>query len=241
MTCLKHAMVLAAGFGKRLRPITNDLPKALIKLQGTTLLDRALLKCRKQNVRRIVVNTHYLANKIYSHLKDYNDVILSPEASILETGGGVCKALPLLGTGPFFVVNSDCVWTDGQVPALRRLSEAWQKGNMDGLLLLKPKNYGVGYRGRGDFAVDKEGRLSRRGRNTDAPFAFMGIQILHPRLFSGYKIGKFSLNKVYDDAISHGRLFGLIHDGNWFHVSTPADLKNTERIFSKIQQTKLIS
>ncbi len=229
-----HAMVLAAGFGTRMRPITDTLPKPLVRVAGQTMLDRALDKLAAAGVGRAVVNTHYLADQIADHVggRKAPAITVSHEADVLETGGGVLNALPELGDGPFFVVNSDSIWDDGPTPALTRLAAAWDDAEMDALLLVHPTVSAVGYHGRGDFQLDIEGRLSRRREQQLAPFLFTGLQILHPRVFEGMAPGKFSLNRIYDRALEAGRLFGLRHDGAWYHVGTPETLDQVEAIFA---------
>lgn len=229
-----HAMVLAAGLGVRMRPITDTLPKPLVQVAGETMLDRALDKLAAAGVERAVVNTHYLADQIADHVKgrETPKITLSHEADVLETGGGVVKALPDLGDGPFFVVNSDSIWDDGPIPALSRLAATWDDAAMDALLLVHPTVSAVGYHGSGDFFLDLSGRLARRREQQIAPFLFTGLQILHPRLFAGIEPGKFSLNRVYDKALEAGRLYGLRHDGAWYHVGTPEALNEVEAIFT---------
>lgn len=227
-------MVLAAGFGERMRPLTASMPKPLIPLAGRPLLDRVLDSLAAAGVREAVVNTHYLGDRIAAHLADHVEgraapaVRLSPEAEILETGGGVQHALPLLGTSPFYAVNSDSVWIDGPTPALARMARTWDPERMDALLLLFPTVTAVGYSGRGDFFMEPDGLLARRQETDVAPFVFTGVQILHPRLFDGMAPGKYSLNRVYDRALEAGRLFGLRHDGAWYHVGTPLELALAE-------------
>lgn len=229
-----HAMVLAAGLGTRMRPITDTLPKPLVRVAGETMLDRALDKLAAAGVERAVVNTHYLADQIAAHVEGRTapNITVSHEADVLETGGGVQNALPDLGDGPFFVVNSDSIWDDGPIPALTRLAAAWDEASMDALLLVHPTVSAVGYQGRGDFFLDLAGRLARRREQQIAPFLFTGLQILHPRLFEGLEPGKFSLNRIYDRALGAHRLSGLRHDGAWYHVGTPEALDQVEAIFS---------
>lgn len=227
---IHHAMVLAAGLGLRMRPITLTTPKPLVKVAGRTMLDRALDHLSRAGVENMVVNTHWLPDSIKEHLADHADVRLSHEDVLLETGGGVAKALPLLGHDPFYVVNSDIIWTDGEVPALERLAHAWNGQDMDALLLLQPVESAVGYEGNGDFFINGNDTLRRRGESPSAPLLFSGVQILHPRLFEGCPEGKFSLNILYDRALAHGRLYGLVHDGGWYHVGTPEALPEVERL-----------
>jgi MurNAc alpha-1-phosphate uridylyltransferase len=229
---VERAMVLAAGLGVRMRPLTDTRPKALVELHGVTMLDRAFAKCRAAGVSSIVVNSHYRAEMIHSHVAAMGDIVLSTEDDLLETGGGVCNALPHLGSQPFYVVNCDSVWNDKSSPALERLSETWWDDEMDGLLLLQPTEVAVGYDGAGDFSIDAAGRMRRRAEGDSLPLVFMGVQLLHPRLFEGCMVARYSLNRLYDRALAAGRLFGLIHDGDWFHVGTPEDLAEVERLMS---------
>ncbi len=224
------AMVLAAGLGKRMRPLTDDLPKPLVVLAGRTLLDRALDRLAAAGVGQIVVNSHYRADMIAAHLAGRADITLSPEEVLLETGGGVQAALPHLGTGPFFVVNSDAVWRDGPTPALERLAGHWNDETMDALLLMVPTPAIAGgtVNDKGDYHLEPDGRARRRGEGDIAPFLFGGIQVLHPRLFEGAPDGPFSLNVLYDRAEAAGRLHGMRHDGDWYHVGTPGDLAVAE-------------
>ncbi len=227
-----RAMVLAAGLGLRLRPLTETTPKPLVAVAGRTLLDRALDRLARAGIDEAVVNVHYLAHKIEAHLASRTEprIVLSRETDqLLETGGGVTKALPLLGTDPFFVVNADIAWEDGAVPALRRLAEAWDDSAMDALLLLHPVGTATGYDGVGDYAVDESGLLRRRRDEASAPYVFTGIQLLHPRLFDGAPAGPFSLARLYDRAQEAGRLYGILHDGDWHHIGTMAGLEVAEQ------------
>jgi MurNAc alpha-1-phosphate uridylyltransferase len=227
------AMVLAAGLGTRMRPLTDDKPKPMVTLAGRTLLDWALDRLAAAGVRRTVVNTHYFAEVIHRHLDGRAGIVISHEADILETGGGVRRALPLLGDRPFFVVNSDAVWLDGPAPALTRLAAAWDGSRMDALLLLQPVGVASGYAGPGDYHRAPDGTLRRRGPSETAPYLFAGVQILHPRLFAGAPDGRFSLNLLYDAAQAPGRLYGIVHDAEWFHVGTPDDLARTEDFLAR--------
>lgn len=225
------AMVLAAGLGTRLRPITDHLPKPLVAVAGRAMLDRVLDALRDAGVMRCVVNTHYLAPMIEAHLahRVAPEVELSREDELLDTGGGVARALGSLGAGPFFVINADILWQEGPGgAALARLAAAFDSKQMDALLLLVPRERSVGYDGPGDFISDNLGRLGRRGGAAFAPYVFTGLQILNPRLFGDCADGAFSLNILYDRAIASGRLFGLEHTGRWFHIGTPAGLDLAE-------------
>jgi MurNAc alpha-1-phosphate uridylyltransferase len=229
----RRAMVLAAGLGKRMRPLTDTTPKPLLKVAGRTLLDCALDRLAEAKVERAVVNVHYLGEQIEAHLKARSvpPIAISRESALLETGGGVAKALPLLGEAPFYAVNADVLWLDGSMPALRRMARAWDDARMDALLLMQSTATARGYEGRGDYFLDSLGRLRRRRANEVAPYVYAALQILHPRLFADAPAGAFSLNVLYDKAQAAGRLWGLVHDGLWFHVGTPEDLAATEREF----------
>lgn len=227
---ISRAMVLAAGLGLRMRPITDSLPKPLIEVAGRTLLDHALDRLEDAGVGFAVVNTHYLASRIELHLRRRRSPVirLSHEPILLETGGGVTQALPHLREGPFFVVNGDALWLDGTESTLGRLAGAWDDATMDALLLLHFTADAFGYEGNGDFMVDSVGRLRRRPEREISPYLFTGIQVLHPRLFEGAPSGPFSLNRLYDRAMEAGRLYGIVHDGEWFHIGTPDGLAEAE-------------
>ncbi len=224
-------MVLAAGRGERLRPLTDTRPKPLIEVVGRTLLDRALDRLADGGIALAVVNAHHLGGMIEAHAKTRQnpEIVVSPEADLLDTGGGVRQALRYLGSGPFFVVNGDVVWLDGRRRALDRLAEGWDDGRMDALLLVHATVRAFGYRGAGDFVLDGAGGVRRRREREVAPFVFTGVELLHPRLFDGApKDGPFSLNLLFDRAIAARRLFALVHDGEWFHVGTPDALAEAE-------------
>lgn len=227
----KTAMVLAAGLGLRMRPLTLDLPKAMVEVKGRALIDRALDRLVAAGVRRAVVNLHHKGNTLKRHLAARHDIEIAfsdETEALLETGGGVAKALPLLGPAPFFVVNSDVIWFDAQGDSLQALAAGWDDAAMDALLLVHPTVTAIGYNGRGDFEMASDGRLTRREERHVAPFLFTGVQMLHPRLFDGAPAGAFSLNRLYDKAAESGRLFGLRHQGIWMDVGTPAGLKAAE-------------
>ncbi len=227
----KRAMVLAAGYGKRMRPLTATTPKPLISVAGKALLDHCLDGLAACGVKTAVVNVHYLADLVEAHLRRRQapQVIVSDErAGLLDTGGGIARALPHLGDEPFFLRNCDSFWLEGVRPNLRWLSEGWDDDSMDGLLLLASTVKSVGYRGRGDFDLDKQGRLSRRAERTVAPFVYAGGAILHPRLFAGAPDGAFSLNLLFDRAIEAQRLFGVRLDGLWINVESPEAIAAAE-------------
>lgn len=229
-----RAMVLAAGLGLRLRPITAELPKPLVAVGGHTMLDRALDHLAASGVEFAIVNCHYHSDQIEAHLggRDRPRTVPSRETTLLDTGGGVAKALPVLGPDPFFVVNADVVWRDGRRKTLERLADGWRGADMDALVLLHPTVKAFGYDGDGDFTVDQLGRVRRRDPNLVAPYVFTGMQILHPRLFDGAPAGAFSLNLLYDRAIEAGRLFAIVHDGDWFHIGTPEALSEADEELS---------
>lgn len=231
---ISRAMVLAAGLGKRMRPLTDDRPKPLVQLAGRTLLDRALDNLAAGGITRFVVNSHYKGEMIAAHLVNRADIVLSPEEILLETGGGVKAALAHLGDDAFFVVNSDAVWRDGAESTVARMASRWDDDTMDALLLLVPMTAIEGNMGNhpGDYHLEADGRARRRVQGETAPFLFGGIQILHPRLFEGAPDGPFSLNILYDRAQQAGRLHGLRHDGEWYHVGTPEELATTEPAFA---------
>ncbi len=233
---VRRAMVLAAGLGLRMRPLTATRPKPLIELGGRTLLDHALDRLAEAGIADAVVNSHYLGHMIAAHVADRSAprIIVSPEDELLETGGGIARALPHLGDDPFFVVNADISWRDSDRPALARLSEAWRGDDMDGLLLVQDKAAAIGYDSAGDFFMSSAGILSRRGDAPAAPYVFTGIQLLHPRLFADVPSGPFSLNLLFDRALAAGRLYGLAHDGEWFHVGTPEALAEAEERLARL-------
>lgn len=235
-----RAMVLAAGLGLRMRPITEKLPKPLVDVGGRTLLDRALDHLEAVGVEQAVVNTHYLPEMIEKHLsaRKRPAIAISREDELLETGGGVFKALERLGDGPFYVVNSDIAWVDGATSALGRLAAAWDDRRMDALLLVMPKERAGDYEGTGDYFMAPQGALRRRKPGEPAPFVFCGVQILHPRLFAGAKPGRFSLNLLYDRAEAAGRLYAVVHDGAWYHIGTPAALAQAGRELARADKKK---
>ena len=227
------AMVLAAGLGTRLRPITDTLPKPLIPVAGRSLLDRCLDRLVEAGVTRAVVNIHWLGDKIRNHLLQRGDIAItiSDESDLLlETGGGIVHALPLLGDAPFIAVNADLIWRDAGRNSLHELANAFDPATMDAILLLQPRGRATGYGGAGDFELDKAGRLIRRGNRTQASFVYTGVQILHPRLLASCPAGAFSLNLLYDRALAAGRLHGLVHDGDWMDVGSHDGLAAAEAL-----------
>jgi len=231
MTAPRSAMVLAAGLGKRMRPLTDTVPKPLVPVAGKALIDYTLDRLADAGVETAVVNVHYFADKIEGHLKGRTrpKIVISDErAELLDTGGGVVKALPLLGAAPFFHVNSDTIWIEGVTPNLKRLGAMFDSTTMDGLLLLAATATSIGYDGRGDFSMSPDGRLAWRAERDVVPFVYAGAAILAPALFRNASPGAFSLNALFDRAIEAGRLFGTRLEGTWMHVGTPAAVKAAE-------------
>lgn len=230
------AMVMAAGKGTRMRPLTATRPKPLIEVAGTTLLDHVLDHLRAAGVGRIVVNVHYFADSLEAHLKsrarDFDVVISDERDELLETGGGLMKAKALLGDDPFLCVNTDNFWVDGPVDGIRLLASQWDDDRMDALMLLVPLARAHNHSGRGDFQMDPWGRLSRRKPGRMAPYVWTGIQMLSQRLLVDPPATAFSTNVFWDRAISAGRCFGVVHQGLWFDVGTPAAIPKTEAMLA---------
>ena len=231
-------MVLAAGFGERMRPLTLRMPKPLVPLAGKPLLDHVLDRLAAAGVTAAVVNVHYLPEQLEAHLaarrgKPPETLVSDERGVLLDTGGGTKKALPLLGRGPFFIHNADSVWTEGAAPALTRMLRKWNPAAMDCLLLLAPTATSIGYAAKGDFAMDAEGRLARRGANEIVPFAFAGVSLCDERLFKDAPEGRFSLNLLWDRALAKGKLYGVRLDGRWMHVGTPDALAEAETLFER--------
>lgn len=230
------AMVLAAGFGSRMRPLTDTRPKPLIAVAGKALLDHVLDRLAASGVSRAVVNVHYLADQIEAHLASRKtpQVVISDERNgLLDTGGGVVRALPLLGERPFFHLNSDSIWIEGLKPNLDRLAESFDASEMDALLLLAPAADSIGYSGRGDYSMAKSGLLKRRKEQEIAPFVFAGAAILSPALFRNVPSDAFSLTTLFDRAEAQGRLHGLRLDGLWMHVGTPEAIVAAEEAIAR--------
>lgn len=233
----KQAMVLAAGFGKRMRPLTDRMPKPLIGVAGRSLIDRAIDRLSEAGVERVVVNTSYKAQMLEAHLSQRTSphIVFSREAEPLETGGGIAQALPHFADKPFFAVNGDVVWLDGRQPALERLAAQWEMG-LDALLLLHPVESAIGYEGSGDFDISGGGMLIRCPPDGTAHYVYAGVQLLHPRLFRGSPKGAFSLNLLYDNAMhtTPPRIKALIHDGVWLHVGDVEGLRLAEAYLSAL-------
>lgn len=234
---LGTAMVLAAGLGKRMRPLTATRPKPLVEVAGKPLLDHALDRIRAAGIGRVIVNVHYLADSLEAHLRRKAsdlDVRISDERErLLETGGGVSQALPLIPDEHFLVVNSDNLWIDGPVDAISLLADGWDDARMDALLLLVPLARANCHSGIGDFHMDPGGRIVRRRASKVAPFVYTGLQIVSKRLFTDLPEGPFSFNLLWNRAITADRAFGLVHQGLWFDVGTPPAIAKTEAILGR--------
>jgi MurNAc alpha-1-phosphate uridylyltransferase len=227
----RRAMVLAAGFGTRMRAHDPQIPKPLVTVGGRPLIDYVLDRLAAAAVEQAVVNVHYMADQIERHLASRRSprIIISDErAELLNTGGGVIKALPHLGPGPFFHVNSDTIWIDGVTPNLTRLAGAFDQERMDGLLLMASTTSSIGYGGRGDFNMAPDGRLARRGERDVVPFVYAGAAILTPDFFAGIPPGPSSMSPLFNRAIEAERLFGLRLEGTWMHVGTPEAVRAAE-------------
>jgi N-acetyl-alpha-D-muramate 1-phosphate uridylyltransferase len=229
---IESALVLAAGLGKRMRPLTATRPKPLVRVAGKALIDHSLDRIAAAGIGQVVVNSHYLADALEAHLRGGNwpfAVTISDERDLLlETGGGMVKAAPLLTGDPLLVVNSDNIWTDGPGDTIHQLARIWDDARMDALLLLVRHAGAVGHSGKGDFHMTARGLISRRKPGRVAPFVYTGIQLVSRRLLEGAPAGPFSTNILWDRAIAAGRLFGIAHQGQWFEVGTPQAIAPTE-------------
>jgi len=226
------AMIMAAGLGKRMRPLTATRPKPLVEVAGKALLDHVLDRLRAAGVKKVVVNVHYLADAVEAHLESRDhglEFAISDERGLLmETGGGLVQAAELIDSDPFLAVNSDNYWVDGPADTLKLLASHWDAAKMDALLLLVPLARAQNHRGMGDFHMDRQGRVRRREKGRVAPFVFTGIQMMSKRLLRDAPEGPFSTNVLWDRAIEEGRCFGAVHQGLWFDVGTPKSIKLTE-------------
>jgi N-acetyl-alpha-D-muramate 1-phosphate uridylyltransferase len=228
----RRAMVLAAGLGTRMHPLTTRIPKPLVLVGGKPLIDHVLDRLADAGVERAVVNVHHFAEQLQRHLatRSKPQIVISDERGLLlGTGGGVVKALAALGEAPFFHINSDTIWIDGVKPNLQRLAEAFDPARMDALLLLAPTTGSIGYAGRGDFAFAADGRLRRRGEREVVPFVYAGAALLSPALFADAPQGEFPLTDLFDRAAEAGRLYGLRLEGLWMHVGTPDAIAMAEK------------
>lgn len=224
MSQVTRAMIMGAGLGTRMRPLTDDRPKPMVTVAGRTLIDHAIDRLIAAGVSKIVVNVHYKADVLQAHLNQRRDVeiVYSDETEkLLDTGGGVVKAMPHFGGEPFFVINSDSIWVEGHSPALPAMQKLWDPSRMDALLLLAEMETAMGYDGDGDFVLEADGAVARAKGRSEQPYAYPGVQIVHPRLFDGAPDGAFSTNIVWNMAIANRRLRGMVLDGVWIHVGTP--------------------
>lgn len=231
---IKTAMVLAAGHGTRMRPLTNDRSKAMVEVGGQPLIDHMIDRLLDVGIERIVVNVHAHADHLEAHLKDrqndYELIISDERDALLETGGGVVKALPLLGDDPIFICNIDAIWLEA-VPALPAMIKAWDAGTMDDLLLLAPIGATMGYDGKGDFLQSRDGRIERR-LGDSAPFVYAGVQIASIPPMRGYDVAPFSRNVMWTQSLASGRGFGHVMDGFWMHVGDPQAREMAEAILA---------
>jgi len=228
----RNAMVLAAGLGQRMRPLTDTKPKPLVAVAGKPLIDHVLDRLAAAGAERAVVNVHYRAEQIIEHVagRKRPQITISDERGVLlNTGGGVVKALPHLGNAPFFHMNSDTIWIEGVSPNLDRLAQAFDPARMHALLLLAPTAGSIGYSGRGDFVMQSDGRLDARGERETAPFVYAGAAIFSPALFQNAPAGEFSLTVLFKRAQEQGRLCGLRLEGLWMHVGTPEAVGEAEQ------------
>lgn len=227
-------MVLAAGLGMRMRPLTLKTPKPLLRIKGRTMLDLALDKLVAAGITCAVVNTYYLAKQIEAHLKSRRDIeiVISRENDLLDTGGGIAKALPHFGGLPFFCLNSDLPWIDGETPSLTRMRDAWKPKMMDALLLVMRTERARGFSPSGDFGMDKDGKIKRKNVPVPRPFVMISAQILKPELFAHPTAKVFSNNIIWDAAEAKGRLYGIEHNGACYHVGTPDDLRTANNLLA---------
>lgn len=233
------AMVMAAGLGKRMRPLTATRPKPLVEVGGKTLLDHTIDHLRGAGVKRAVVNVHYLADQMEAHLrarvKDMEVVISDERQQLMETGGGIVQARERLGDKPFLCVNSDNLWIDGPIDAIRQLAAVWDDDKMDALVLLVPLARANCHSGQGDFRMDPFGRITeRRKPGRLAPFVFIGVSILSPRIIRDWPEGPFSTNLFFTRALEAGRLWGVVHQGLWFDVGTPGAVGEAEAVLAEM-------
>ncbi|MEH6789636.1 nucleotidyltransferase family protein [Parasphingorhabdus sp.] len=232
MTQIDTAMIMAAGLGTRMRPLTDDRPKPLVEVAGRPMIDHCLDKLARAGVETVIVNVHYRADQMEAHLAALpfpGKILVSDErVQLMETGGGLVQAEPLIAAETFFCLNSDNLWTDGPVSSLHRLAQAWDDQKMDALLLLVQRSAAHNYQGAGDFHLDSENRISRKLAGQEAPLIFSGIQLLSRRLLRDPPSGPFSTNMLWQRAIGEGRLHGLIHEGQWFEVGSPEAIAPTE-------------
>lgn len=230
MSALTTAFVLAAGLGTRMRPLTDDRPKALVEVGGRALIDHVLDRLVEAGVERAVVNVHWFAERLRDHLAGRTDleIVISDERDeLLETGGGLKKARPLVGDAPIWVANIDSVWID-RGDALGHLARAWDASTMDALLLLAERDRSIGFEGAGDFLLEGDGRLRFRNEAPAAPYAYMGVHITRPQIVEDGPDGPFSLSQAWRELAPRGRIHGRVLDGFWMHVGDPQSREEAE-------------
>ncbi|AEI37092.1 MAG: nucleotidyltransferase family protein [Zymomonas mobilis subsp. pomaceae] len=236
-TLIKTAIILAAGFGKRMRPLTATRPKPLVEVGGKPLIDHALSHLKESGIKHVIVNTHYMSDQLEAHLahsaKDFDLQISREKEQPLETGGGIKQALPLVKEDLFLVISSDNFWLDGTANSIDLLTRHWDDNLMDALLLLVPLSHACCYSGQGDFHMNGTGQIKSRVEGRVAPFVFSGIQLMSKRFLDNTPDGPFRSKLIRDQAIARGRLYGLVHDGVWFDVSTPKAVKITDNILRR--------
>ncbi|MEP2989061.1 MAG: nucleotidyltransferase family protein [Parasphingorhabdus sp.] len=238
MTKVTTAMVMAAGLGTRMRPLTDNKPKPLVKVAGKAMIDHCFDKLAETSVENVVVNVHYFPDMLEAHLKTANypfEVHVSDERSqLMETGGGLVKAQQLIEEYPFFCINSDNLWSDGSPSSLEQLANFWDETRMDALLLVVPHSSARNYKGLGDFLLDSEGHITRKAPGGEAPFIYTGVQLISKRLLRDAPNGPFSTMKLWERAISEKRLFGFVHDGEWYEVGSPDAIAPTEAALASV-------
>ncbi|MEO9600633.1 nucleotidyltransferase family protein [Parasphingorhabdus sp.] len=238
MTQVKTAMIMAAGLGTRMRPLTEMRPKPLVEVSGKAMIDHCLEKLVEAGIEKAIINVHYLADAMEAHLAASQYPIefqISDERrQLMETGGGLVQAEPLIEESNFFCINSDNLWTDGPTNSLHQLTQIWDEDKMDALLLLIRRTSAHNYQGSGDFHLDGENRISRRLPDQQAPLIYSGIQLISKRLLRDAPSGPFSTNIFWERAIGEGRLFGLVHEGQWFEVGSPEAIAPTEAALASV-------
>lgn len=230
---IDRAIIFAAGRGRRMRHLSENVPKPMLNVAGKSIIKRLLDKTAEAHLAEVVVNTHYMGDKVKDHLKDvqFPRVHISEEETLLETGGGAKKVLSFFQDKPFMTFNGDMLWTDGQVPMIDRMRRAWKPEKMDLLLLLHRKDNIPGFFGTGDYFLRSDKSIVHCGERADAPYVFAGATICKPELFDGIEDDAFGYFRIFKKAEEEGRIFGLVHDGDWFHLSTPEMLLETEKVF----------
>jgi MurNAc alpha-1-phosphate uridylyltransferase len=226
------AVILSAGLGTRMRPLTLTTPKPLLNLAGRPILAHALDRLHAAGISNIIVNAHHHSDQLAAFLKNYPGIIVSQEEELLETGGAIMamRTKNLLPDAPFYIVNGDTFWVDGPTDTLLRLANAFRPAETDAMLLLARAAGAVAETGRGDFLWPRDGGLRRREERDVAPYLYAGVQIVSPALFAAAPSPPFSMNILWDQALAAGRLGAIVHDGVWFHLSTPDDLERADAV-----------